>query len=421
MNEWRRIAAVMAGVLSIIGCTMTPPIHYPIESTFSVNDPEFTRTIGELLGPPIIPGNKITTYRNGDEIFPAMLDAIRHARKTVTLETYVFWSGHVAHEFTDALAGRARAGVKVRVLIDGIGGDRLGKSYVVEMKNAGVEVHKYHPFYVYDINTYLQINYRAHRKLLVVDGNIGFTGGAGIADPWDGHAQDPKHWRDNHYRIDGPGVAQIQAAFADNWKQTTGASLEGDDFFPPLAVQGDVATQLFKTSPTRGTENMQILMRMFLAHAKKSVFIETAYFVPDSLLRDALENAAKRGLDVEIVVPGPHIDQPFIRAASRATWGYMLQSGVKIYEYQPTMIHCKMLVVDGAWTSIGSANIDARSFGLNDEANLNVHNPAFAQQQTRIFEDDKAQSRLITYDAWKHRPLSESFFDRLFSTMDFEL
>ena len=421
MSEWRRIAAVVAGLLSITSCTTSPPIHYKIESTFGVNDPGFTRAIGEVLGPPMIPGNKITTYRNGDEIFPAMLDAIRNAQKTITLETYVFWSGHVAHAFTDALAERARAGVKVRVLIDAIGGDRLANSYVDELKNAGVEVHKYHPFHIYDITTYPQINYRTHRKLLVVDGKIGFTGGAGIADPWDGHAQDPKHWRDNQYRIDGPVVAQIQAAFTDNWKQTTGTALEGDDFFPPLTVQGDVATQLLKTSHTGDTGNMELLMRMFLAHAKKSIFIETAYFVPDSLLRDALENAAKRGVDVEIVLPGPHIDQPFIRAASRATWGHMLQSGVKIYEYQPTMIHCKMLVVDGAWTSIGSANIDARSFGLNDEANLNVHNPAFAQQQTRIFEDDKAQSRLITYDAWKHRPLPEWFFDRLFSTMDLEL
>ena len=418
---WRSIVAGVAGLILLTGCDFTRPVHYKIDSTFGVSDAQFTRAISDLLGQPIIPGNKITTYCNGDEIFPAMLQAIGGAKKSVTFETYIYWAGHVGREFTDALSERARAGVKVEVLIDSFGGGKLSKSYFDELKDAGVEVHKYHAFYPYDIYTYEQVNHRTHRKLMVIDGAIGFTGGVGIADLWDGHAQDPHHWRDNHYRIDGPGVAQIQAAFADNWMQTTGVVIEGDDYFPPLKPQGNQATQMFKSSPTGGAESMQLLMLMFLAHAKKSIFIESAYFVPNSLVRDALQKAAQRGVNVEIIVPGPHIDQQYVRAASRANWGHMLQAGVKIYEYQPTMIHCKMLVVDGTWTSIGSSNMDDRSFRLNDEANLNVHDPAFAAQQTQIFEEDKTKSHLITYDAWKNRPLSWRFFDRFFSSLDLEL
>ena len=233
MNMWRKL--VVGGAFLMAGCTFTRPIHYQIDSTFGVKDPQFVRAIGDLLGPPIIPGNKVTTYRNGDEIFPAMLEAIRGAKTSVDLETYIYWSGHVAQEFTDALCERARAGVRVKVLVDGIGGDKLKKSHFDQMKNAGVDVHKYHAFYPYDIYTYHEVNHRTHRKLMVVDGAIGFTGGVGIADLWDGHAQDPQHWRDNHYRIDGPGVAQIQAAFADNWMQTTGLVDEGNDYFPELS------------------------------------------------------------------------------------------------------------------------------------------------------------------------------------------
>lgn len=421
MSRWRSMVVAVAGLFLIGGCTLTRPIHYKIDSSYGVNTPQFERDIGDLLGPPIVSGNRVTTYRNGDEIFPAMLQAIHHAKRSITFETYIYWDGKIGRAFTEALAERARAGVKVKVLIDGIGGSRLSKSYFDEMKNSGVEVHKFHAFHVYDIYTYQEIDHRTHRKLMVVDGTVGFTGGVGIADLWSGHAQDPKHWRDNHYRIDGPGVAQVQAAFADNWMQTTGVVLEGDDYFPKLKPAGDVDTQMFKSSPTGGAESMQLLMLMFLAHAQKSVRIESAYFVPDGLVRDALEKAAKRGVDVEIIVPGPHIDKQFVRQASRASWGHMLQAGVKIYEYQPTMIHCKLLVVDDMWASIGSSNMDDRSFRLNDEANLNVHDALFAAQQSKIFQDDKAKSRLMTYEAWKHRPLSWRFFDRFFSTLDLEL
>ena len=325
-------------------------------------------------------------------------------------------------EFTDALCERARAGVKVKVLVDGIGGDKLKRSHF----DADEECRRRQFIstmrsIAYDIYTYREINHRTHRKLMVVDGAIGFTGGVGIADLWDGHAQDPQHWRDNHYRIDGPGVAQIQAAFADNWMQTTGLVIEGNDYFPELSPKGTQFTQMFKSSPTGGAQSMQLLMLMFLAHAQKTILIESAYFVPDAMVREALESAARRGVNVEIIVPGPHIDQQFVRQASRATWGHMLQAGVKIYEYQPTMIHSKMLVVDATWSSIGSSNLDERSFRLNDEANLNVLDAGFAAEQSQIFEQDKSHCLLMTYDAWKHRPISGWFFDRLFSSLDLEL
>jgi cardiolipin synthase len=418
---WRTPFTLALGLLLLTGCNFTRPIHYRVSSNFSVADPQFVQTMSNLLGPPLVGGNKITTYVNGDQIFPAMLTAIHSAKNTIDLESYIYWSGHVGSEFTDALSERARAGVKVHLLIDGIGGDKLSRGYYKEMQDAGVEVHRYHAFYPYDIYTYTQINHRTHRKLLVVDGIIGFTGGVGIADLWDGHAQDPNHWRDDHYRIDGPGVAQIQAAFADNWMQTTGVVLEGDHYFPNLESAGDEYTQVFKSSPTGGAESMQLMMLMFLAHAQKSIRIESAYFVPNPLIRDALEKAAQRGVDVQVIVPGPHIDKQFVLSASRASWGHMLKAGVKIYEYQPTMLHCKLLIIDELWTSIGSSNIDERSFRLNDEANLNVLNPNFAAEQNRIFEMDKAQSHLITSEAWHHRALLRRFLDRISTLLDLEL
>jgi cardiolipin synthase len=402
---------LLLGPLNLLpACTITRPVTYKLDDGYSIADPQFVNTVSSLLGPPLIAGNEVATLINGDEIFPAMLDAIASAQKTITFETYVYWSGPVGKRFADALSERAKAGVKVHALIDWVGAAQISNDDWNQMKDAGVIIHKYHVFHFYDPFTYKQMDHRTHRKILVIDGVLGFTGGVGIANMWAGNAQDKDHWRDNHYRIKGPVVAQLQAAFADNWLQTTGVVLDGDAYFPRLEPAGNQYGQVFKSSPRGGADTMQLLMLLSIAHAAKTIHIESAYFVPDKITRDALIRSAERGVKIEIIVPGRHIDEKGVRLASRASWGSLLQAAggtIEIYEYQPTMIHCKLLVVDGLWTSVGSSNMDNRSFRINDEANLNIFDAAFAAEQVGIFNTDKSHSRRITYEQWKNRPLME--------------
>lgn len=258
-----------------------------------------------------------------------------------------------------------------------------------------------------------RLNNRTHRKLLVVDGRVGFTGGVGIADNWLGHAEDPDHWRDSHYRLEGPAVAHMQAAFMDNWMETCGEVLHGDEYFPALEPAGRHPAQVFKSSADDGSESVRLMYLLSIASAERSVRIANSYFVPDSMAVRSLVEARRRGVEVEIIVPGRHIDQKMVRRASRALWGPLLEAGVAIYEYQPTMFHVKVVVVDELWTSVGSTNFDNRSFRLNDEANLNVYDAAFAEAQARTFEDDRARARRITLEDWRRRPWRERAVERL--------
>jgi cardiolipin synthase A/B len=408
-------------VSALSACTIQRPLAYRIEDHFTVADPQFAQTIGNLLGPPLLPGNTATTLLNGDQIFPAMLDAIRSAQKTITFETYIYWGGDIGHQFATAFAQRAQAGVKVHIIIDALGSAQVSSADYNLMKNAGAQLEKYHALRLFDPISYSEIDHRTHRKLLIVDGKIGFTGGVGIADIWTGNAQDNKHWRDNHYRLEGPAVAQLQAAFADNWMKTAGVVLQGNDYFPPLDPVGHQFAQVFKSSPAGGSENMQLLILMSIAHAQKNIRIQSAYFVPDKRTLQALIEAAQRGVKIEIIVPGRHIDEKIVRSASRAAWGGLLKAGIDIYEYRPTMIHTKLLIVDDLWTSIGSSNMDGRSFRINDEANLNILDKDFAAKQTEIFEADKSRAHLVTFEEWKHRPLWDQLTDHFANSLGPEL
>jgi cardiolipin synthase A/B len=403
--------------LLLAGCADDRPTEQPyrVKHDYALSDPQFQRTIGNLLGPPLIAGNSTTTLVNGDQIFPPMLQAIRDARKSVDFETYIYWRGQVAQQFTDALCDRASHGVKVHVIIDTVGSDKLDRKYVKQMKDAGAKVVLYHPLRWYDWTSANKLNNRTHRKLLIVDGQVGFTGGVAVADEWLGNADSPKHYRDNHYRIQGPVVAQLQAAFADNWMETTGEVLHGDDYFPALSDAGDQLAQVFKSSARGGSESMELLYLLSMAAAEKNIRLATAYFVPDSLTIQTLIEARKRGVSVQIIVPGRHIDAKLVRPASRARWGDLLKAGVEIYEYEPTMYHCKQVIVDDLWVSIGSANVDNRSFRTNAEANLNILDGAFAKQQAQIFEDDLKHSTRITYEQWKSRPAWQKVGDAIHS------
>lgn len=393
---------------------------FTIRHLYGVDDPSFERAIGSLLGPSIQRGNRVETLLNGDQIFASMLEAIGSAQQSITFETYVFWDGVVAKKFAETLSERARAGVRVHAIIDWYGANRLQQDNIRRMEEAGVEVRLFHPLAWYNPLRWsraTEMDHRTHRKLLVVDGKVGFIGGVGIADEWAGNAQSPEEWRDTHFRVEGPVVAQLQSAFLDNWLELGGSLLHGERYFPALEAKGSVAAQAFKSSSHEATESVEIMYRVALAAAAKSIEMENAYFVPDAGMQQALIQAARRGVKIEIIVPGTHIDETIVRSASRTTWTPLLEAGIRIYEFQPTMLHCKSLVIDGFFTSVGSTNFDTRSFHLNDEANLNIFDRDFAAVQQRIFNEDKLRSKEITLEAWKARPYlqrAEDFVSGLF-------
>ena len=389
-----------------------------IEHRHALGSAPYFRSIGLLLGPPTLPGNRVEALQNGDQIFPAMLAAIRSAKRTITFETYIYWSGDVGRAFAEALAERARAGVRVHVLLDWVGSQRIDDSVLEAMRGAGVEIVLYRPLHWYHLS---RLNNRTHRKLLVIDGAVGFTGGVGIADKWSGHAQDPDHWRDSHYRAEGPVVAQMQATFLDNWSKATGAVLHGDAYFPPLESRGGAQAQMFSSSPEGGSDSMQLMYLLAITSATRTIALASAYFVPDAITSQALVDAMKRGVEVRLILPGPIIDTDVVRRASRATWGPLLEAGAKIHEYQPTMFHCKVMIVDGLLVSVGSTNFDVRSFRLNDEANLNVYDEAFAARQLAVFEQDLGRSRRITLDEWRTRPWHEKLIERAASLLSPQL
>jgi cardiolipin synthase len=393
-------------------------IDSDVRRLYSVTEPQFLRSMGVLLGPTILEGNRVEHLENGDQIFPSMLEAIRSAKKTITFETYIYWSGDIGKAFADALCERARAGVKVHVLLDWVGSAKMDKALVESMKNCGAEIERYHEPAWYNLT---RMNNRTHRKVLVVDGVIGFTGGVGVADQWTGDAQDKEHWRDSHFRVEGPVAAEFQAVFLDNWMKATGRVLHSPDYFPKIEHAGTTPAQMFSSSPTGGSESMQLMYLLSIASASKSILLSSSYFVPDELALKALVDAAKRGVRIRIITPGEHIDTEVVRRASRARWGDLLKAGVEIFEYQPTMFHCKVMVVDGFLVSTGSTNFDNRSFRLNDEANLNIYDAAFAAEMVKVFEKDLAKSRRITLESWEGRPVTEKMIEQTMSLIGHQL
>jgi cardiolipin synthase A/B len=403
--------ALLATLVTVLGLNFVgaeKQVRQRIEHHYALEDPQFRREIGALLGPPLVAGNRVRNLENGDEIFPAMLAAIEGARHSITLETYIYWSGDIGQRVADALAARARAGVAVHVLIDWVGSQKIDEALLRKMRAAGVEIEFYHPLRWYHLGRF---NNRTHRKLLVVDGRIGFTGGAGIADQWLGDARDEGEWRDSHYQVEGPVVAQMQAAFLDNWITISGRVLQGERYFPPLMPRGDADAQVFTSSPTGGGDSMQLMYLLSIAAAQRSIDLSAAYFVPDDLTRAVMLDAMKRGVRVRILVPGEHMDVELVRRASRAGWGELLAGGAQLHEYAPTMFHCKMLVVDELLVSVGSTNFDNRSFRVNDEANLNVYDRAFATRVTAVFERDLARARPVTLAQWQARPRREKLLE----------
>jgi cardiolipin synthase len=376
-------------------------IKHRIAQRYGISDPQFERAMSQLLGPPILPGNRVTPLLNGVEIFPAMLAAIASAERSICFETFIYWSGSIADRFAAALAHKARSGVKVHVLLDGVGCNCVNGEAIRRMSDAGVELEIFH------LGNFARTNERTHRKLLIIDGKLGFTGGVGIADEWDGDARNEHEFRDTQYRVEGPVVAQMQAAFLDNWMRTRAMVLHGAAYFPELPEAGELDCQMFKSSPMEGSESARLMYLLSIAAAEKSIRVGNAYFLPDDLTTQTLLEAVERGVSVEILVPGRWNDSNTVRLAGRERLGRLLEGGVRVYEYEPTMYHCKCMMIDSLWTCVGSANFDNRSFRINAEANLNVISRGFAAAAEQVFRRDLGRASEFTLTAWRERSALE--------------
>ncbi|HEX9981942.1 MAG TPA: cardiolipin synthase [Thermoanaerobaculia bacterium] len=376
------------------------PMRYHMRHQFGVRDVAFLQTMHALTGAPMSSGNKVEILRNGVQFFPSMISAIRGAKKTINLEFYIYWDGEIGRTFAEALAERARAGVHVKVILDAVGSADMSGDLIEFMQRNGIDIEWYHPLRWYTIS---RVNHRTHRKLLIVDGEVGFSGGVGIADTWLGDADSEDHWRETVVRVEGPVVTQMQFAFMDNWVKSRGELLTGLDYFPQVEPRGDHVTQVLKSSPSEGSSTVKLLYIISIVSATKSIYIANAYFVPDKDTIRALEGAIRRGVDVRVIVPGEFTDVPIVRQASRYYYALLLRRGIRIFEYQPTMMHAKTMVVDGVWTTVGSSNFDDRSFRLNDEVNVNIYDEGIAAQMEQMFFEDLARSQEITKGRWKRR------------------
>ena len=404
--EWVAIAIAFLGLVAVfcIFFIRRQVIEYRVEHTFNVHAPEFFGSTLALYDPVPLTGNKLELLQNGDSYFPAMLKAIRGAKKTVNFQAYIVYSDATGRQFRDALIERAREGVEVRVLLDGVGsGWSLDNSHVKMMKEAGCKFAYYHPLLSWRID---RTNRRSHRRVLVVDGKVGFTGGVGFADQWSGHAQDEKHWHDVQVRVEGPLVSALQNAFEEHWIKTFGETLSGADQFPALAPAGEIKGQLI-ASHSFSMAPIPLTQAIAFAAAEKRIWITNAYCAPSDDQADLLVKAVQRGVDVRLIVPGKHNDQPLTKSAGRAAYGRMLEGGVKIFEYQPTMIHTKAMVIDGLFSLVGSSNLDPRSSSINEELDLAIYDQKFGREMEAMFESDQGHSTEYTLQQFKNRSLWE--------------
>jgi cardiolipin synthase len=390
------INGVARGVSDAV-LTRSKRIEYTYESKFGIEDPQFRRSI-DSIADSMVDGNTAELIHNGDQIFGAYVAAIDAAQKTVNLETFLFEDDEAGRIIADALARAAGRGVHVRLLVDDWG-ENLG-DLEAQMEEAGVTVRRYRPLHFYTLR---RPGIRTHRKLLIVDGQVGFTGGLGIDKRWLGNARNPDEWRETQVRVTGPVVAQLQAVFAENWTFTTAEILAGDDFYPELRPTGTIAAHAIRSSNGDPSSVPKAMYIMAILSAQRYIHIQNSYFIPDEQVREALITAAKAGVNVEVMVPNKHNDLPVLRQASRFHYGELLEGGVKIFEYQPTMIHSKTMVTDDMFATIGSINFDARSMQMNAEESLSVWDRDFAMQMEAMFQNDKLSCREVTHESWRRR------------------
>jgi cardiolipin synthase len=390
------------------GCARVQP-HLALPA-LTLGEPSFFPTLEAYASAPIVGGNAVEILLNGEHIFPAVLTAIRSAQRTITYAQYYYEDGPVARDIAEALAERCRAGVGVNVLLDAFGSLGIPAEYVDQMRASGCHVVWFRPLSQYVFRRYYKRN---HRRILVVDGRIGFTGGAGVSRKWMGNGRTEHHWRDTDVRVEGPVVEYMQAAFAENWLEATGMVLGGEAYFPrPIEPRGQVPAQVVRSSPAGGSAAMYTTLLLALSGARESVLVTNPYFVLDDTMRDAVVRTVRRGVRVMVLVPAV-IDHNIVRQASRAQFGELLRAGVEIYEYTPALLHAKTMVIDGVWCTIGSTNLDNLSFAYNEEMNLFFYDRGVARRMERIFMDDVQVARRVSYQAWKHRGLGARLLETL--------
>jgi cardiolipin synthase A/B len=382
----------------------TPGINYHVESRQDACSSEFSHKLVATSQAVFYRGNRIEVLTNGATFYPAMLQAIKASTQSVNLECYIFHPGEIADQFIDALIERARAGVKVTIVADAIGSARLAGARVRRLRAAGCRLEFYQPLRWYRL---ARINNRTHRELLVVDGRVGFVGGAGIADWWAIAHGTTRSWRDTMARLEGPVVTALQGVFVENWLECCGEILIGNEYFPPLSTAGDTTALVVKSSPSDRATVSRVVFQLLIDAACNEVLIATPYFLPDRALRRVLVDTVRRGVPLSVIVPGSNTDQRWVRLASRRNYGRLLEAGVRIFEYEQAMIHTKVLIVDQTWGVLGTTNIDNRSFEHNDEVNIVMRDDAIARRLIADYQRDVADSREITLDAWKGRPLWE--------------
>jgi len=410
-------AAVLGALFFLI--LFEPNLQYRVTAAVEPVDSEnFLMLLCAVINARIFRSSQVRVHSSGEAIYAAQIAAIDAARSTVHLEAYLFLRGVAGGRFLAALTAAARRGVKVRVVVDAIGSLLTPNRYFAELRAAGARVMWYQPIRWY---TFKRFNNRTHRELLVVDGRAGFIGGAGIADYWLPSPAKGRPWRDTTVEITGDLVAGLQTSFIENWLESSGEILSGDDEFPRAPATGNagpVVGFVVNSTPSagRGTR-ARMLFQIFLASARKSIHINSPYFVPDRSARAELARAAKRGVSVVVITPNALNNHPIARLASRRRYGELLAAGVQVHEYQPTMIHAKVLIIDGTWTVLGSTNFDNRSFGLNDEVNVAMRDETLTARMEADFAADLARSRRITYEDWARRPLGE----RLLATLGIAL
>lgn len=390
-----------------------PALRYHIEcfEAPEIGSERFVKTLEALTDAEVNNRTALTVLTNGEQFYEAELAAIRRAARSINLEAYIFQKGEVTRRFLEALAERARAGVKVNLVLDGVGSFGTTRKYCKTLIDAGGRVEFYHNV---SWRSLARVNNRTHRELLIVDGNIGFIGGAGLADHWLTGRRNHPRWRDTMLRVEGDVVCNLQATFAENWLETCGEVIFGEEYFPFNEPGGRSEAMIINSAPSAGgSTRARILFQAMISAARRSICITSPYFLPDASMLKELINARRRRVEVHLLVPGKKSDHLLTRSSSQSLYGSLLQAGVEIYEYQPSMIHAKILIVDGLWSVVGSTNFDNRSFGLNDEVNMAVRDEAVSGRLLEDFMADLAVSKRVTLEAWKRRPLLERAFEGL--------
>jgi cardiolipin synthase len=413
---WWALLLMLIGLVALIGVMGAlflpdwPSPDYSIGLDAEPGSDGFAEGVATFLNDPLFRGGEATLLQNGDGFYPAMLQAIRGARDTINFETYIFEPDEIGQQFLDAFKERARAGVEVRLLVDGFGGMKLKRRHREDLTKAGVKVHRFRPL---GLRNLVRIYRREHRRATVIDGKIGFTGGAAISKKWKGNVTNNHEWRDSMTRVTGPLVAGIQSAFSENWVYCTGEVLAGPRFFPSVEPGPGICGVSVVSSPSDSLQTIRLLFWLSFSNARKRLWICNSYFIPDRRLRDAVVERCRQGVDVRVLVPGNHTDAVPVQAAGQSYYEELLRAGVRIFEFQPAMMHAKTVVIDSAWSIVGSANMDERSMELNEENVLGIADQAFARSIEEGLLSDYGRSKEIKLEDWRKRSIVRKAFERV--------